>query len=74
VDPRGIFKLLHQAKKSIGCFVPRKQCFINQWQGSGTGIQEIANLAGAVLESDDLSGPFWSSPEQTAVVKGEIDE
>lgn len=74
MDLRGISKLLHQAKKSIGCFVPRKHCFINQRQGSGTGIQEIANLTGVVLKSDNLSGPFWSSPEQTAMVKGEIDE
>jgi hypothetical protein len=74
MDLRGISKLLHQAKKSIGCFVPRKHCFINQRQGSSTEIQEIANLGGAVLKSDNLSCSFGSGPEQTAMVKREIDK
>jgi hypothetical protein len=74
MNTRGISKLFHQAKKSIGSFISREHSLVNKGQGSSAEIKEFANLTGAVLKPDNLSGPLWSGPEQTAVVKRKVNE
>ncbi|KAK1618579.1 hypothetical protein QYE76_024096 [Lolium multiflorum] len=74
MNTRGISKLFHQAKKSIGSFISREHNFVNKGQGSSAEIKDIANLIGAVLKPDNLSGPLWSGPEQIAVVKRKVNE
>jgi hypothetical protein len=63
MDFRSISKFLHQTKKCIRCFVARKHRLVNKRQGPSAEVQEVANLGGAVLKPDNLSGPFWGSPE-----------
>jgi hypothetical protein len=74
MNTRGISKLLHQSKKSIGSFISREHSLVNKGQGSRAEVKEFANLAGAVLEPDNLLGPLGSGPEQTAVVKRKVNE
>ncbi|KAK1663294.1 hypothetical protein QYE76_051453 [Lolium multiflorum] len=59
MDTRGIPKFFHQTKKSVGRLVPRKHRLVNQGQCSSAEIKELANLTGAVLKPDNLSGTFW---------------
>ena len=74
MDSRSIPKFLHQTKKSVGRLVPRKHRLVNQGQCSGAEIKEFANLEGAVLKPNNLSGPLWSGPEQRTMVKRKVNE
>ena len=74
MNTRGISEFLHQSKKSFRSFISREQSLVNKGHGSRAEVKKFADLAGAILEPDNLLGSLGSGPEKTAMVKWKIDK
>jgi len=65
-------KLPHQRVEPLRCFIQRKQCAVHQCQGRAATLDELLDLADAVLECGQYMAPGPVRPEGRGALRAAI--
>jgi hypothetical protein len=70
MDSIHTFELVHQFRKSFWLKIPRKHDIVNHGQIFGAEFKILSHLSSSILESYNLPGPVWGSPEAGVILLG----